>query len=134
MFGRRFNLALLTVILTIGVALELVAKTNPVWLVARLFAGWGTGMVQTGVPVYISEIAYVLTFRIVSTNVRSPHMLRGGLIATYNFWFGVGQFAGAIALQVAVNQMGYKGPIYAQFVFIGVMVISFPFIPETPCE
>jgi MFS family permease len=56
-FGRKFNLALLTVILTLGVVLEIVAKSNPVWLVARLFAGWGTGMVQTGIPVYISEIA-----------------------------------------------------------------------------
>jgi hypothetical protein len=61
-------------------------------------------------------------------------MLRGGLIATYNFWFGVGQCAGTIALQVAVNQTGYKGPVYDQFVFIGGMPISFPFLPETPCE
>lgn len=56
-FGRRFNLGLLTVILTVGVIVEIVARSSPVWLVARLFAGWGTGMVQTGIPVYISEIA-----------------------------------------------------------------------------
>jgi MFS family permease len=62
MFGRRFIFVLLTVILAIGAGLELIAKTNPVWLVARLLAGWGTVMVQTGVPVYISEIAYVMTF------------------------------------------------------------------------
>ena len=57
MFGRKFNLAMLTVILSIGVILELVAKTSPVWLVARLFAGWGTGIAQSTIPVYISEIA-----------------------------------------------------------------------------
>jgi MFS family permease len=55
--GRKFNLALLTVILTLGVILEIVATNNAVWLCARLLAGWGTGMVQTGIPVYISEIA-----------------------------------------------------------------------------
>lgn len=58
-FGRKFNLFLLTAILTLGVVLEIVAKSNPVWLCARLFAGWGTGMIQTGIPVYISEIASV---------------------------------------------------------------------------
>lgn len=65
---------------------------------------------------------------------RSPHMLRGALLATYNFWFGVGQFAGAIALQVATGLVGYKQPIYAQWVFIGVMVPVWFIIPETPCE
>jgi hypothetical protein len=63
-----------------------------------------------------------------------PHMLRGGLVATYNFWFGVGQFAGAIALQVQTQLVGYKQTIYAQFVFIGVMVIVWFAIPESPCE
>jgi hypothetical protein len=61
-------------------------------------------------------------------------MLRGALLATYNFWFGVGQFAGAIALQVATGLVGYKQPIYAQWVFIGVMVPVWFIIPETPCE
>jgi hypothetical protein len=55
------------------------------------------------------------------------------LIATYNFWFGVGGFAAAIALQVAVSQDGYLSPIYSQFVFIGLMAIAFVIIPETPC-
>jgi MFS family permease len=55
--GRKANLFILSVILILGIVLELVAKSPQVWLVARLFAGWGTGMVQTGIPVYISEIA-----------------------------------------------------------------------------
>jgi hypothetical protein len=57
----------------------------------------------------------------------------GALIATYNFWFGVGGFAAAIALQIAVSQDGYLSPIYSQFVFIGLMAIAFLLIPETPC-
>ena len=56
-FGRKANLFALTIILSLGVVLEMVAKNNPVWLAARLFAGWGTGLSQTTVPVYISEIA-----------------------------------------------------------------------------
>jgi hypothetical protein len=64
----------------------------------------------------------------------SPHMLRGALLATYNFWFGVGQFAGAIALQVQVALPGYKQTIYAQWVFIGIMAIVWFVLPESPCE
>lgn len=56
-FGRKANLFSLTVFLALGVILEMVATSDPVWLVARLFAGWGTGLTQTTVPVYISEIA-----------------------------------------------------------------------------
>jgi hypothetical protein len=61
-------------------------------------------------------------------------MIRGALIAMYNFWFGVGGFAASIALQIAVSQDGYKNPIYSQFVFIGLMAIAFVIIPESPCE
>lgn len=48
--------------------------------------------------------------------------------------FGLGGFAAAIALQIAVTHDGYFAPIYSQFVFIGIMAIAFLFIPETPCE
>ncbi len=61
-------------------------------------------------------------------------MLRGALIATYNFWFGVGGFAAAIALEITTHQSGYKSPIYSQWFFVGIMAIAFIFIPETPCE
>lgn len=61
-------------------------------------------------------------------------MLRGAMIATYNFWFGMGGFAAAIGLQIAVTGEGYKNPIYSQFLFIGLMAIAFIIIPESPCE
>ena len=58
-FGRKINIICLVCLLSIGVIVEMVAKSDPVWLVARLFAGWGTGMSQTVIPTYISEIAWV---------------------------------------------------------------------------
>ena len=61
-------------------------------------------------------------------------MLRGALIATYNFWFGVGQFAGAIALQIVVKQTTYLKVIYSQWLFIGLMIIAWFLIPESPCK
>ena len=61
-------------------------------------------------------------------------MLRGALLATYNFWFGVGQFAGAIGLQVVTVLVGYKQIIYSQWVFIGILVPIWLIIPESPCE
>ena len=38
-FGRKINIVCLILLLSLGVILEMVAKTDPVWLVARLFAG-----------------------------------------------------------------------------------------------
>lgn len=56
------------------------------------------------------------------------------MIATYNFWFGVGGFAAAIGLQIAVDHHGYMSIIHSQWVFISVMVIVFCVVPESPCE
>lgn len=56
------------------------------------------------------------------------------MIATYNFWFGVGGFAAAIGLQIAVSHHGYMSVIHSQWVFIGLMVIVFCVVPESPCE
>lgn len=55
------------------------------------------------------------------------------MIATYNFWFGVGGFAAAIGLQIAVSHHGYMTIIHSQWVFIGIMVIVFCIVPESPC-
>jgi MFS family permease len=74
-FGRRFGMVLLSVMLLIvsdpsiwrfgvakgpnhqGIILEIVSKDWKVFLAARIFAGIGTGLVQSGITVYISEIA-----------------------------------------------------------------------------
>lgn len=56
------------------------------------------------------------------------------MIATYNFWFGVGGFAAAIGLQIAVSHDGYMTIIHSQWVFIGLMVIVFCIVPESPCK
>jgi len=46
-----------------GQYLEIVAKDWQTYLVSRLFAGIGTGMVQSTITVYIGEIASVQAFR-----------------------------------------------------------------------
>lgn len=61
-------------------------------------------------------------------------MLRGAMIATYNFWFGVGGFAAAIGLQIGVTRTGYMTIIHSQWVFIGLMAVAFFVVPESPCE
>lgn len=56
-FGRKPATYLLTVLLTVAVILEIFATDWRVYLIARFLAGAGTGMVQSGITVYISEIS-----------------------------------------------------------------------------
>lgn len=56
-FGRRIGMLALAIILGIAIVLEIVAKEWTVYLGAKLLTGVATGMVQSGITVYISEIA-----------------------------------------------------------------------------
>lgn len=97
--------------------LEIVAKEWVVYLVARLLAGWGTGLVQSGVTVYIAEIAWVPSPRLEFATFGNqlilayrPTPIRGALLAMYSLFFAVGQLAASIALQIIATSspLDYK--------------------------
>ncbi|KAJ9121876.1 hypothetical protein QFC24_004458 [Naganishia onofrii] len=118
--GRKFNMFLLTGLLIIAAVLEIVAKEWVVYLVARLLAGWSTGLVQSGVTVYIAEIA--------------PTPIRGALLAMYSLCFAVGQLSASIALQIiaTTSPLNYKLAFYSEFVFLGMFIPALIFAPESP--
>lgn len=52
----------------------------------------------------------------------------------YNFWFSVGGFFAPVALQVMSTYApkDFRTPIYTQWAHIGVMLIIYVFLPESP--
>ncbi|KAG8631596.1 hypothetical protein KVT40_000736 [Elsinoe batatas] len=118
--GRKPALLILWVFLTGSIFAETFATHWSHWLIAKLFSGAGVGMLQSTMPVYLSEI--------------SPTQVRGMLINAYSFWFIVGQLAGAIALNRlhATDPLDFRTPIYTQWAMIGVMLIIFLLLPESP--
>ncbi|KAF2226018.1 MFS transporter [Elsinoe ampelina] len=118
--GRKPALLILWVFLTGSIFAETFATHWSHWLIAKLFSGAGVGMLQSTMPVYLSEL--------------SPTQVRGMLINAYSFWFIVGQLAGAIALNRlnATDPLDFRTPIYTQWAMIGVMLIIFLLLPESP--
>ena len=53
--GRRWSVVLAVLIFAAGVAMQAAASALPLFVVGRIFAGWGVGMVSMLIPMYQSE-------------------------------------------------------------------------------
>ncbi|KAK6077039.1 MFS alpha-glucoside [Seiridium cupressi] len=118
--GRKPALWIIWVILVGSVFAESFASRWDHWLVAKLFSGMGVGMLQSTMPLYLSEI--------------SPTQLRGFYINAYSFWFVIGQLFASVALDrlSASDPYDFRVPIYTQWAMIGGIGIIFVFLPESP--
>ncbi|KAJ5669429.1 hypothetical protein N7462_010499 [Penicillium macrosclerotiorum] len=119
-FGRKIALYIIWGCLVISIFIESFATHWDHWLVAKLFSGLGVGMLQSTMPLYLSEIA--------------PTQLRGFYINAYSFWFVVGQIFASVALQrlKANDPLEFRVPIYTQWAMIGVIALIFVPLPESP--
>ncbi|OBR14265.1 MFS alpha-glucoside transporter [Colletotrichum higginsianum IMI 349063] len=118
--GRKGAMYWYWLVLCASVLCECVARTWPVWLVAKLLAGVGVGSLQSTVPTYIAEVA--------------PTRVRGGLLLAYSFWFALGQFFAPVALQVVSGYApdDWLTPVYTQWGQVGLMVVVYALVPESP--
>ncbi|KAL3496922.1 general substrate transporter [Aspergillus germanicus] len=119
-FGRKAAMYAYWIFIALGVMFETIAKTWPLWLIARLCTGIGVGCMQATIPTYVSEVA--------------PVRIRGALLMCYSVWFTVGQFFAPVALQVMSksDEMDFRTPIYTQWSQVGLMILIYVFIPESP--
>ncbi|KAH8768515.1 general substrate transporter [Hyaloscypha finlandica] len=118
--GRKPALLIIWVVLVASIFTESFASDWQHWLVAKLLSGMGVGMLQSTMPLYLSEIA--------------PTQLRGFFINAYSLWFIVGQLFASVALYrlKATDPLDYKTPIYTQWAMVIPIGIVFALLPETP--
>ncbi|KAF4123598.1 Sugar (and other) transporter [Geosmithia morbida] len=119
-YGRKSAMMIIWVVLTASIFVETFASNWKHWLVAKLLSGMGVGMLQSTIPLYLSEI--------------SPTQLRGFFINAYTFWFVLGQLFASVALNRlnASDPYDFKVAIYTQWGMIGVILIIFIILPESP--
>ncbi|KAK4119734.1 general substrate transporter [Parathielavia appendiculata] len=119
-YGRKVAMYTYWFILACSIIAECLARDWQVWLVAKLLAGIGVGCMQSTLPTYISEVA--------------PVRIRGGLLMLYSLWWTVGTFFAYIAMQTMNRQHPdeYLTPIYTQWAQIGLMLVIYVFLPESP--
>ncbi|KAL4747009.1 hypothetical protein BDW72DRAFT_209932 [Aspergillus terricola var. indicus] len=119
-YGRKTAMYTYWFILAVSIAAECVAEDWKGWLGAKMVGGIGVGCLQSTIPIYISEVA--------------PTRIRGAFLMCYSLWFALGQFFAPVALQVLnqSNPNNYLTAVYTQWSQIGLMLIIYIFIPESP--
>jgi len=119
-FGRKWALYVAWVWLVIGCILLNVARSPPVWAIAKLCNGAGIGVLQVVAQVYVMEI--------------SPNRIRGGLITFYAVWNNIG----GIIVSAMMQQLNKNRPndyLFAMrilFAPIGFMIFVWLPLPESP--
>lgn len=119
-FGRKIAMYTYWLVLATSVLAESLARRWEIWLVAKLLCGIGIGCVQSTLPTYISEVA--------------PVRIRGGLLMCYSFWWTVGTFCAHVVLKAlnTTHPNDWLVPIYTQWAQIGLMLLIYVFLPESP--
>ncbi|KAK2926054.1 MFS transporter superfamily [Fusarium oxysporum f. sp. vasinfectum] len=112
--GRKAAMMIIWVVLTASVFAESFATHWQHWLVAKLFSGMGVGMLQSTMPLYLSEI--------------SPTQLRGFFINAYSFSLPRWPSTGSKQTTRSI----FRTPIYTQWAMIGCILVAFLLIPESP--
>ncbi|CEN62746.1 hypothetical protein ASPCAL09377 [Aspergillus calidoustus] len=119
-FGRKAAMYALWLLLALSVIVEGISRNWKVWLVAKILGGLGVGCLQATLPLYIGEIA--------------PIRIRGTCIMCYSMWWVTGQFFAPVALQSLSksNPGNWLTPVYTQWGHIGLMLVVFLVVPESP--
>jgi sugar porter (SP) family MFS transporter len=119
--GRRMGIIAACVVFCVGVAMQTAAIHLPLFVVGRVFAGLGVGMVSCLVPMYQAEC--------------SPKWIRGAVVSCYQWAITIGLLLAACVNQGThnLNNYGsYRIPIALQFIWAGILVTGMLILPESP--
>jgi len=122
MLGRRMGLMLsVGIVFNLGVILQTISTSQPLFIAGRFFAGLGVGLVSMMIPLYQSETA--------------PKWIRGVIVGSYQLAITIGLFLAAIVNNATGkrNDTGsYRIPIAVQFLWAIILIVGLFFLPESP--
>jgi sugar porter (SP) family MFS transporter len=119
--GRRWGLILACGIFSIGVAFQTAATKTPLFVVGRVIAGLGVGIISCIVPMYQSECA--------------PKWIRGAIVSGYQWFITIGLLIAAIVNNGTkdINSYScYRIPISIQLIWCSILAIGMFILPESP--
>ncbi|KAJ7165896.1 monosaccharide importer [Mycena filopes] len=120
MVGRKYGITCSCVIFALGVGLQLDTKWST-FVVGRVIAGLGVGLVSCLVPMYQSEC--------------SPKNIRGLIVGLYQLAITIGALLAAIVLNSTKDRTDHSAwriPIAVQFCWAFVLGGGMLFLPESP--
>ncbi len=119
--GRRTGIVMASLVFSLGVALQTGAHNWATFIVGRLFAGAGVGLVSILIPMYQSEC--------------SPKSLRGAIVSGYQWAITIGILLAYVindATKDRQNHSAWQIPIAIQFVWAFILAVGMLFLPESP--
>jgi MFS transporter, SP family, sugar:H+ symporter len=119
--GRRIGMMVNTCVFTVGVVLQTIATSIPLFVAGRFVAGFGVGLLSATIPLYQSET--------------SPKWIRGAIVGCYQWAITIGLLLAAIVNNSTKdrNDTGsYRIPVAVQFLWAIIMFGGMIFLPETP--
>jgi MFS transporter, SP family, general alpha glucoside:H+ symporter len=120
-FGRKKTFGVCVILTAAFIFIQFFARSLPVLLVGELLGGLVLGTYATIAPTYASEVC--------------PVALRGVLTSYINLCFVIGQLIanGVIAGTSQLDShWAYSGPFASQWFWCLVILIGWPFAPESP--
>ncbi|KAJ7911113.1 monosaccharide importer [Mycena leptocephala] len=120
MVGRKWGIVCSCVVFALGVGLQLDTKWAT-FVVGRVIAGLGVGLVSCLVPMYQSEC--------------SPKNIRGLIVGMYQLAITIGALLAAIVLNSTKNEnshAAWRTPIAVQFAWAFVLGGGMMLLPESP--
>ena len=106
-------------VFSIGIAFQTAFTKLPLFVVGRVFAGLGVGLVSALVPMYQSEC--------------SPKWIRGAVVGCYQWAIAIGILLSNIfnnATKNRPNHSSYRIPVAIQFIWAAVLAGGMVFLPE----
>ncbi|KAF9454276.1 MFS monosaccharide transporter [Macrolepiota fuliginosa MF-IS2] len=119
--GRKWGIIMANLVFCIGVAMQAGSKGLPLFVVGRVFAGLGVGLVSCLIPMYQSEC--------------SPKWIRGAVVSLYQFAITIGLLLAAVvnnATQFRAGASSWQIPVTVQFIWAFILASGMSFLPESP--
>ncbi|KAF5362498.1 hypothetical protein D9756_002296 [Leucocoprinus leucothites] len=119
--GRKWGVVFANLIFCIGVAMQTGAKALPLFVVGRVFAGLGVGLVSCLIPMYQSEC--------------SPKWIRGAVVSLYQWAITIGLLVAAVVNNGTKDRAGnsaWQIPVAIQFIWAFILAGGMALLPESP--
>ncbi|KAI0788773.1 MFS monosaccharide transporter [Abortiporus biennis] len=119
--GRRGGIFVANVVFCLGVALQTGSHNFATFVVGRVFAGLGVGIVSTLIPMYLSEC--------------SPKWIRGAVVSGYQWAITIGLLLASVinnATKDRNDHSAWRIPTSIQFIWAFVLTCGMLYLPESP--
>jgi MFS transporter, SP family, sugar:H+ symporter len=148
-FGRRMGLILSTgLVFNLGVLLQTIATSQPLFIAGRFWAGYGVGLISAQGKLRSLSYNWFRSIRLISwylspnfppvplyQSETAPKWIRGTIVGSYQLAITIGLFLAAIVNNGTKDRDdsgSYRIPVALQFAWALILVGGLLILPETP--